>query len=106
MAHPIAKFDQPGDFTAMYAAERACRDAGFSIGASQRGAPRGLLFGDFIISKWRNMTQRQRLDLHAEMVGGRDGPVAVALRDDAPPPAVAAFYRVIAASEALRGIEA
>ena len=106
MAQAVATFDQPGDFAAVDAAERACRDAGFSVGATQRGAPRGLLLGDFAISKWRNMTLEQRRVLHAQMIGGRDGPVTITLQDGAPPAAVAAFYKLLARSEAMRGVEA
>jgi len=106
MAHPTAKFDQPGDFEAVRAAEAACRAAGFSVGPMQAAASRGLMLGDVRIAKWRNLTPDERRALHGQMWGRRDGPVTVMLHADAPPEAVAAFYRLLARSEALRGIEA
>lgn len=106
MPHPIATFDHAVDFAAVDAAERACRDAGFSIGSMQRGSPRGLLLGSACIGKWRNLSSQERLVLHGLMEGGRTGPVTVTLHDCAPPPAVAAFYKLLARSEAMRGLEA
>ena len=100
MSHPLAKFDQTGDFEAVRAAEAALSLAGFSIGACQKGAPRGILFGDVTISKWRNMTRSQQLDLHAQMWGGRQGPVTVMLHADAPGEAVKAFRSVWEAADA------
>jgi hypothetical protein len=84
-------FDEVGDFAAVDAAERALSLAGFSVGRSQRGAPRGILFGDYDIQKWRNLRTGEREALHGQMLGGRNGPVTVTLFADAPQAARDAF---------------
>lgn len=74
-------FDQRGDFAAMYAAEAWCNDQGLSVGANQRGAPRGLKRGDYRVAKWRNLNERERAGLDGTMTGDmRDGPVTVTIR--------------------------
>jgi hypothetical protein len=74
------RFVEVGDFCAMYAAEAWCRDHGISVGRNQRGAPRGLLIGDFDIQKWRNLRPEERTALHGRMTGNmRDGPVVISL---------------------------
>lgn len=75
-----------GDFAATRAAEDWCKAHGISVGTMQRGAPRGLLVGDFDISKWRNMNRREIAALHGQLIGdGRNGPVRVQLFDNCPP---------------------
>lgn len=69
-------FAHLGTWAAKEACERFLRDRGFSIGISQAGAPRGVLFGNFGISKWRNLRQADRDGLHATVTGdGREGPL-------------------------------
>ena len=70
-------FEQTGDFAATRAAEAALARAGFSVGPMQRGSPRGLLLGSWAIAKWRNLSHRERIELHGEMHGGRFGPVII-----------------------------
>lgn len=64
------------------AAERTLRDAGFSIGTNQRREPRGILYGDYLIAKWRNLRARERADLDGELRhhGPPGSPVTVVLR--------------------------
>lgn len=74
-------FEQAGDFLAMYAAEDWCRLNGVSYGSAERGSPRGLLRGDFNISKWRNLSLQDRADLHGRMTGDmRNGPVMIEMQ--------------------------
>ncbi len=72
-------FESSGaDFSACRAAEQWCEQNGISVGGMQGGAPRGLLRGEFDISKWRNLSTRDRAALHGQMMGSmRDGPVVV-----------------------------
>lgn len=78
-------FDQRGTFEAMRAAEQWCRDNGISCGSSQVMAPRGLLRGDFCISKWRNMSKAEIAALDGTMSGDmREGPVTITMRDLTP----------------------
>jgi hypothetical protein len=73
-------FPQPGPFEAVNAAETWCRDHGISVGRPQAHAPRGLLYGDFDIQKWRNLSVTERAQLNGQMIGGRNGPVTIMLK--------------------------
>ena len=79
-------FDQTGTFQAAYAAEDWCRANGYSIGSAERGSPRGLLKGDYVIAKWRNLSKAERAALHGTMEGDmRNGPVVIRLRGEVKP---------------------
>lgn len=91
---PIKVFDQPGEFAACRAAEEwlACR--GFSVGRMQGRDPRGILFGDYDIQKWRSLNSGQRIALDATMTGSmRNGPITVQILPFARNEAIAAFTR-------------
>lgn len=79
---------QPGaePFTAMHDAERWLKALGFSYGTLQRGAPIGILHGEWTISKWRNMTAAEQRELHGAITSAdfREGPVIVGLRETCP----------------------
>lgn len=79
------EFNQDGTFKAMYAAEAWCHANGLSVGQSRATGPTGLLFGQFDwIAKWRNLTPKERRELHGTMFGDmRYGPVMIELKDDA-----------------------
>lgn len=81
-------FDTPGTFAAKHACEDFARSCGFSVGHSQAHAPTGLMFGDYRISKWKNMNAAQRRALHATITGdGREGPVTLNIHAPCPPEA-------------------
>lgn len=103
MSEPLAHIfhDLGDDFEACRAATDLLKAAGFSIGSMERGKPRGILFGDFAIAKWRNLSHVEVRQLHGLMEvppSGRfrTGPVYVTLTNDAPPEARAAFEAAIA----------
>jgi len=76
----IKTFDQQGDFAAARAAENWLHEGGYSVGSSERGAPRGIMRGDVLIAKWRNLSRRERATLDGQMTGDmRNGPVTVEL---------------------------
>jgi len=79
------EFNQTGTFQAMYAAKAWCSANGISVGQSCATGPSGLLFGNFDwIAKWRNLTPKERADLHGTMSGDfREGPVVITLKDEA-----------------------
>lgn len=78
-------FSDAGDFAAERRAVDALQSAGFSVGHSQRHAPRGILFGLYNIQKWRNLSEADREGLHGVMSGDmRNGPVTVEIFDSAP----------------------
>lgn len=94
MANLVKTFTQKGDFAAMTAAEDFLRVAGFSIGSSERGSPRGIVFGDCAISKWRRLSSQDRDDMHGQMTGdGRNGPLTVTIFGRAPSEAKRAFHK-------------
>jgi len=66
-------------FTAMRAAEKHIKNRGWSVGPSQRGAPRVVMFGDFwVIAKWRNISTTDRMGSDAFLFGdGRYGPLTL-----------------------------
>lgn len=79
------------DFEAYYAAKDWLQQRGFSCGSGQRGEPSGILLGDIMIAKWKNLSLKERLDLHGKLTGDhRCGPVTVTIFDDAPAEAIAA----------------
>lgn len=75
-------FADAGDFRAMCAAEAWCDSRGISVGPCQRGAARGLMYGDHDIAKWRNLDQNDRDALDGVMTGDmRQGPVRIRIID-------------------------
>lgn len=89
------EFSTEGDFAALNEATTFLSARGFSYGRLQRGAPVGVMFGDVIISKWRNLSPEDRGDLQGMIIGDnnsmRHGPVKIMLRKNAPSDVVAAF---------------
>lgn len=94
----IASMEFTGN-SAFEAASRACRflaNAGFSVGNIQARQPRGLLFGEYRIQKWRNLSMGDRRALHGALVGDmRNGPVRALLFPNAPEAAQAAFASML-----------
>lgn len=85
-------FTNPGTFEAMRAAEAWLDARGFSIGPSQVDGPRAIWHGDCAISKWRNLSAKEKRDAHAIMEGElREGPVRIVMRAGAPAEARTAF---------------
>lgn len=92
MAFRSKTFTGAGEFEAMYAAERWLKERGFSVGRQQAHAPRGILFGDFEVAKWRNLSTEERVALHGTMTGdGRNGPITVLIFSHVPAVARAAL---------------
>lgn len=79
------------DFGAQYAAEDWLKKRGFSWGSSQADGPQAIWYGDCSISKWRNLSTKEKRDAHAIMVGGRGCDVRITLRAHAPEEAIEAF---------------
>lgn len=96
MADHVKTFKGNEDFEAVNAAEHFLRFAGFSVGSNERGKPRGIMFGDYTIAKWRNLHKQDIDALHGKMTSEtgsmRDGPVTVRIFDSAPHAAKRAFH--------------
>lgn len=74
-------FSEPGTFHALYAAQKWLAQNGYCFGSTCRGSPIGVLKGDFIIAKWRNLTKREIDQLDGELSGDmRNGPVTIHLK--------------------------
>lgn len=72
------QFDQPGDFAALHAAEAWCRENGVSYGSTDRTHTIGLMVGDYVIAKWRNLTAKERKQCHGTIFGdARHGPLTL-----------------------------
>jgi hypothetical protein len=100
MASLVKTFKQDGDFEANNAAEEFLRVAGFSVGSMQRGDPRGIMFGDYNISKWQNLREIERQSLHGQMLGrGRTGPIMVEIFENAPQEAKQSFHKTALARQ-------
>lgn len=82
----VAEFTGTRDFEAAALADAWCRERNISVGPPQRGAARGLVRGDAMISKWRNMTNAEHNSLDGRMTGDmRTGPVEVWMREESTP---------------------
>ena len=90
-------FDLEGDFAAYHAAEAYLKARGFSVGVMQTGAPTGIHFGESKISKWRNLSAKDRDDLHGKITAEnfRQGPVTISIRRDAHSDVIAAFRSIV-----------
>lgn len=67
-------------FSAYNKAEQWCRDNGYSVAPMCCPLPTGLVKGDVYIAKYRNLTARERRELHGTITGNfREGPVVVTL---------------------------
>ena len=74
-------FTGEDDFEASRKAEAWCEARGLSVGTMDRFDMRGILLGDFQISKWHNLNHAHRMALHGVMSGDmRRGPVHVDLK--------------------------
>jgi hypothetical protein len=75
-------FDQKGDFEAINAARQWCTDHNVSVGSMQRDDPMGLLYGDYDIQKWRNLSKQEIKELDGTITGDkRNGPVKIQIKD-------------------------
>lgn len=77
-------FDKPGDFAAFDEAKEWLTQHGYSYGSLCGYMPVGILKGDWIIAKWRNLTPKERSQLHGQIKSEdfREGPVTVTLKHE------------------------
>ena len=93
----MVRLTDAGDFAAVRRAEQLLQAHGFSVGVTQRGSSRGIMFGDYIIQKWRNLNVAERAALHGILDGDRSSHAQIEIWDPAPLEAVRAL------TEALEG---
>lgn len=71
-----------GDFRAVALAEQRVGQAGMSYGSMQGDAPIACYVGDCYVSKWRGLSDADRMAADAMIVGDkRNGPVWVLFRE-------------------------
>ncbi len=70
-------------FLAVWAAEKACKARGLVAGGLQRGSPRGLMRADEYdyVAKWRNLTTKERRQLHGVILFPGNGAVEIWLNE-------------------------
>lgn len=76
-------------------AQQALSAAGFSLGKLQADAPRGVMYGNYDIQKWRNLNAMHRAGLHGfYQRQHRKGPARVVLTKGCPQEAIASLKAV------------
>lgn len=71
-------FEHSKTFQACRDAEAWCEALGLSVGRMEAHKPRGLLWGNFDIAKWHNLSAKEIAALDGRMTGDfRNGPVFV-----------------------------
>ena len=85
-------FTGADDFEAYQNACNYLTQLGFSVGRMQAHSPIGIMYGDqWDIQKWRNLSTKERLDMHGTLEGNmRRGPVELRFYDltEIPPEAL------------------
>ena len=73
-------FSKPGTFQSLYAAQKWLEQNGYSFGSTCLEMPIGILKGDFIIAKRKNLTKAEIAQLDGRLSGDmRNGPVMIQL---------------------------
>lgn len=72
-------FAKKGTFESVSAAEMWCEKNKWAVGSMQREAPRGMMKGDYDISKWRNLDPDEISALGGVMISDdfREGSVDI-----------------------------
>ena len=74
-------FQRAGDFESWYECQRWLKERGYSVGSTCFGSPVGVLRGDYIIAKWRNLNEKERAELDGTVTGDfRNGPLTLSLK--------------------------
>jgi hypothetical protein len=76
-------FKRQGTFNALNDAQRWCKEHGISYGSTCARGPQCLLFGDWNIAKWHNLTDDERSQCIGTISGDtRNGPVTVYIKPE------------------------
>lgn len=76
-------FDGSRDFEAFGKANEWCRLNDVAVGATERDAPIGLMYGrdEYAIGKWRNLSANEKSALDGRMTGDRrHGPITIRIK--------------------------
>lgn len=83
MVDQVLKFDLKGYFNSYYAARHWCKENGYSLGPMARDLPIGLMYGDWDIAEWGNLSDIEKHRLDGTMVcitNFHNGPVHIVLK--------------------------
>jgi len=77
-------FEGTNDFEAVNKAAAWCHEKGFSVGSMCRDEPIGLMYGDYLVAKWKNMTPKERRTVDGKITSHnfRSGSVTVTVFRD------------------------
>lgn len=74
-------FKGEAPFEALHACSQWLEERGYSRGSTCALYPTGVLFGDWDIAKWKNLTKKEIAALDGHITGDtRDGPVTLHLK--------------------------
>lgn len=74
-------FADEGPFKALNSCTQWLEERGYSRGTTCVLFPTGVLFGDFDIAKWKNLTEKEIAALDGHITGNtREGPVTLHLK--------------------------
>ena len=72
------EFNLPGVFQALYAAQEWCVHNSISYGSLCGDQPVALMYGDYNIAKWKNLTPKEKRTVDGKMTGDmRNGPIFI-----------------------------
>lgn len=66
-------FKGNGDFKSFYEATSCLNNNGYSYGSMCSPMPIGIMKGDYLIAKWKNLTNSEKAALDGVMETSRDG---------------------------------
>jgi hypothetical protein len=70
------------DFAAYHAAEKWLKENGYSYGSMCSPEPTAIMKGDIHIAKWRNLSAKERAEVHGKITTEsdfRNGPIIVTI---------------------------
>lgn len=78
-------FKNTGAFSALGSAQLFLTARGWSFGSASGKHPIGVMYGNVLIAKWKNLTDRERDQCHGIITGDlRNGPITISFRAHAP----------------------
>ena len=67
-------------FSAKYEAEKWLKENGYSYGPSCVGGPQAVIKGDYCISKWHNLSSKEKSLVDGTLDAGREGVATLRLK--------------------------
>jgi hypothetical protein len=79
-------FNREGTFQALWAAQGWLEENGYSYGSTCRDMPIGILKGDWLIAKWKNLNKKEIGELDGVLISDdfREGPCKILIYEKQP----------------------